>query len=47
MSKPAPTVQPQTGGSFIRESDGSLRPARAPAQLTPAKSPKPTPVKEA
>lgn len=45
MSK-APTV-PQTGGSFIRDPDGSLRPADVapPAKSAPKAAVK-TPVKE-
>lgn len=42
------TQMPQTGGSFIRDPDGTLRPADAPAPATPAaKAPvKSNPVKE-
>lgn len=50
MSASSPTL-PEAGGSYVRDPDGTLRPAPVPVSETPAakgavKAPAKTPVKE-
>ena len=50
MTAPTPEL-PQSGGAWIRDPDGTLRPAPVPVSKTPAakgavKAPAKTPVKE-